>query len=167
MHATAFHLSKMEAFQHQHIWIKVPWSLHLLDFCIFSCCNCVFQKAQRKMPMPFTFLAWYLGCIEYSQLTIALLCPFRSCLVPWDWFPLMLNIYSPHWSQKKLQVHLTSQDMARSRVLGQLGKKEQNSCTFAPPSAQMFSGLPALQKAGKVLDIYLEKAHITCTISLC
>lgn len=37
-----------------------------LGSCIFFfvCFNCFFQKAQRKMPMPLTFLAWYFSCIE-------------------------------------------------------------------------------------------------------
>lgn len=137
----------------------LPGILHL--FCLFVLIVGFFQKAQRKMPMPLTFLAWYFSCIEYPQVTIALLCPFRSCLVPWDWFPLMVNIHSPHLKPKEaagtshLSGHGQKQGTLRCTA-GRRGAKLLYLCSHTC-TKEMFSGLKALQKTGRALDICLGK----------
>lgn len=138
----------------------LPSILHIFYLIVF------FQEAHRKEPMPLTFLACFFSCTENPQVKTSFLCPFHSCLVPWDWFPLVVNIHSPHLKPKAAGAsHLSGQGQRQgAQPACQLLEKGQNSCSFASTSVQKrcFLALPALQTAGRPWGI----AHITCTFPL-
>lgn len=107
--------------------------------CIFFICfNCVFPES----PEEGANASYFFSCTGYPQVTTTFLCPFNSCLVPWDWFPLVVNIHSPHLKPKAAGAsHLSGHSQKQGtrpacQLSAALLEEGQNSCCFASTSVQ-------------------------------
>lgn len=144
--------------------------------CIFFICfNCVFPESPEEGAKASYIFSLFFQLYRVPQLTTAFLCPFHSCLVPWDWFPLVVNIHSPHLKPKAAGAsHLSGHGQRQGtqpacQLLAALLEEGQNSWSFASTSVQKrcFFALPALQKAGRAWGIaHLCNMHFSSLLEV-
>lgn len=105
-----------------------------------SCLNRVFPENPEKGAKASYFFSLCFQLYRAPQVTTAFLCPFHSCLVPWDWFPLVVNTHSPYLKPKATGApHLSGHGQRQGtqpacQILAVLLEEGQNSCSFASTS---------------------------------
>lgn len=130
---------------------------HLPRILNLFCLNCDFPESPEEGANASYFFSCFFSCTEYPQVTTAFLCPFHSCLVPWDWFPLVVNIHSPHLKPKAAGAsHFSGHGQRQGtqpacQLLAALLEEGQNSFCFHICAKEMFSGLISSTKGRKSL----------------